>query len=49
MTEIGEPDFLIPPVRHDSTVHLAESDPAWADQLCVSLESSYGGAYLNCS
>jgi GrpB-like predicted nucleotidyltransferase (UPF0157 family) len=31
VTEIGEPEFLIPPVRHDWTVHLAESDPAWAE------------------
>ena len=31
MTEIGEPDFLIPPARHDRTVYLAESDPVWAD------------------
>jgi GrpB-like predicted nucleotidyltransferase (UPF0157 family) len=31
VTEIGEPDFLIPPVRHDSTVYLAEPDPVWAE------------------
>jgi GrpB-like predicted nucleotidyltransferase (UPF0157 family) len=31
VTEIGEPDFLIPPARHDRTVYLAESDPMWAE------------------
>jgi GrpB-like predicted nucleotidyltransferase (UPF0157 family) len=31
VTEIGQPDFLIPPVRHDRTVYLAKSDPVWAE------------------
>lgn len=31
MTEISEPDFLVPPSRHDRTVYLAESDPVWAE------------------
>jgi GrpB-like predicted nucleotidyltransferase (UPF0157 family) len=28
--EIGEPEYLIPPVRVDGTVTLAEPDPVWA-------------------
>lgn len=31
MTEIGEPEYLIPPVRHDGTVSLAAPDPSWAE------------------
>ena len=31
MTEIGEPEYLIPQVRVDGTVHLAEPDPVWAE------------------
>ena len=30
MTEIGEPEYLITPVRVDGTIFLADSDPVWA-------------------
>jgi GrpB-like predicted nucleotidyltransferase (UPF0157 family) len=31
MTEFGEPEYLIPPVRVDGAVFLAEPDPVWAE------------------
>jgi GrpB-like predicted nucleotidyltransferase (UPF0157 family) len=31
VTEIGEPEYLIPPVRVDGAVSLAEPDPVWAE------------------
>jgi GrpB-like predicted nucleotidyltransferase (UPF0157 family) len=31
VTEVGEPEYLIAPVRVDRTVFLAEPDPGWAE------------------
>jgi GrpB-like predicted nucleotidyltransferase (UPF0157 family) len=31
MSEIGEPEYMTPPVRVDGPVLLAEPDPTWAD------------------
>ena len=31
VSDVPQPEFLIPPVRIDGPVRLAEPDPAWAD------------------
>jgi GrpB-like predicted nucleotidyltransferase (UPF0157 family) len=31
VSEIGEPEYLIPPVRVEGRISLAEPDPAWAE------------------
>ena len=31
VTEVPQPEFLVPPVRVDGPVTLADPDPAWAD------------------